>query len=1040
MNASLPTTPSKTRQHPYFPSRLLLLILFCLILTTNLTPIQTNVSQATGTAVWWNEGWPYRIPITTNGSGITEVAINFSQELQTLGLNNGILDVRSIRVIPYKAGIPQSPIAHEESYSVMLEDADTPQIGWSDTGVYWTVNDGNATPDSTRYSQGSGSLKATVQNLVGGYGYPGVELRIAGNNALTDWRNYETFIYDVWPEVNATALDQAPDLYSFKLYNTDGCGSSSITQGGPALALGQWNYATVSLNPLHTCTTPNLQDITRMEFHTRDNETVNGNSGLWDDGDELTLWFDHIRLVDQDNGTIKWESDGIANYYIYFDTIAHEGHPLPNTTTLSTANVTSTPSSAEAGGYYHQITGANTTGLAVWSAPPIEKILKTYTTPVATAPLRIQAAKDEFEPFQLVVQAPSTQDLTVTISDFTKGTDTISASQVTLHRVAYVPLTQLSDDFGRLGDWPDPLYPVAMGTTVNFPANNNQPLWFTVHVPRNATAGIYEATVTIGNATIPVELEVWDFTLPQEIHLASEWGFGWSNVVETYKGTINGSVQPDYWTLVDALYEDFADHRLTPKGVGWPAGLNYPGGVEYNCDTGVLDPDAWGAWDFHTLAQQYLSGDNLDNNTGFPSFLLKGPSSNWPPNSRPSSFCEQSRGTEPPGNGAYNDKWFQYWTAVSDYIANTADYDNKGYYHIVNEPQTFADYDIVAYLAQQTKAHAPHVRILVSEQVEPAIYNNATYPNAKIDIWMPTISNYQVARAHDRQVNHGEEVWWYFLYGDRPPLPNPTVIDRTGLEARITPWLAWLERVEGLVYYSTTDWNPNPWTSPWNDGNNGNGDGFMFYPPIDGTIAFDAGNAQSNRLVTSIRWELLREGMEDYEYLWLLHGSEPQIGVTNQSDDLAQQFIDSRTLYSRVPTDLYATRADIASELTGANPNASKSAPTSVALNEIFTYTLTYYAGETPHSVTITDDVPTATTVLTATSTLSPAPVVNGQSVSWTGDLSTRETVILTITAQADEAGAVSNTATFTGQQIFQETAVLLVYQQQIFLPIINKP
>ena len=124
-----------------------------------------------------------------------------------------------------------------------------------------------------------------------------------------------------------------------------------------------------------------------------------------------------------------------------------------------------------------------------------------------------------------------------------------------------------------------------------------------MHVPRDAAPGIYTATVTIGSATIPVELEVWDFALPQEIHLAGEWGFGWSSVVEAYKGTIGGSVQPCYWDLVDALYEDFADHRLTPKGVGWPAGLNYPGGVEYDC-AGGLDPDAWGDWDFHTLAQQ----------------------------------------------------------------------------------------------------------------------------------------------------------------------------------------------------------------------------------------------------------------------------------------------------------------------------------------------------------------------------------------------------------------------------------------------------
>jgi hypothetical protein len=868
-----------------------------------------------------------------------------------------------------------------------------------------------------------------IVNEAGGYGYPGVELLIPSSDPLTDWSTYETLIYDVWPEVNASALDQAPDLYWFKLYGA--CDSGAITQGGPPLALDRWNYASVSLDPLHTCITPTLESITRMEFHTRDNETVNGNSGLWDDGDQLTLWFDNVRLVDQDSGTIRWQADGsTSTYYVYFDTLNHEGHPQPELSDVGTATVTGTPGGPEVGGYLHQIDGASTGALDVWAAPPVEKIGRTHAVPTSSAPLRIQAARDEFEPFQLVVRSPTAQSLAVSISDFTLGAHTIPASAVTLHRVDYVTLTQRSDHFGRIGAWPDSLYPLTMGASVAFPAGANQPLWFTVHVPRGAAPGVYAATVTIGAATVPVDLEVWDFALPQEIHMAGEWGFGWSQVVETYGGT-NGRVHECYWDLVDALYEDFADHRLTPKGVGWPAGLNF----DYDCDTGVLDPNNGGnEWYFESTAQKYLRGDELDNGTGFPSFLIRGPASNWPPGSRPSSFCEESRGTDPPGNEGYNTKWFQYWSAVSDYLGANPDYAASGYYHIVNEPQTFDDYDIVAYLAQETKAAAPNVRILVSEQVEPDIYDNDDYPGAQIDVWMPTISNYQVARAHDRQQNHGEDVWWYFLYGDRPPLPNPTVIDRPGIEARITPWLAWRERVGGLVYYSTTDWSPSPWDNPWI--NAGNGDGFLFYPPLDGTIAYDPCDAQSNRLVPSIRWELLREGMEDYEYLWLLNEGDPEIGVTNEADALTDLFIASRTLFSRVPTDLYATRAAIAAQLTG--PTASKIATLStVGLGEALTYTLAYHAGNIGHTVTITDEVPAATTVLTASGSVPPIPSVLGQQVEWTVDVAAGETVTLTIAAQAVSYEAVTNTAIFSGPQVVEASTRVLVYRAQVFLPLV---
>jgi hypothetical protein len=275
------------------------------------------------------------------------------------------------------------------------------------------------------------------------------------------------------------------------------------------------------------------------------------------------------------------------------------------------------------------------------------------------------------------------------------------------------------------------------------------------------------------------------------------------------------------------------------------------------------------------------------------------------------------------------------------------------------------------------------------------------------------------------------------LYGDRPPLPNPTVIDRPGLQARIIPWLAWLERVEGLVYYSTTDWNTDPWLQPWF--NDGNGDGFLFYPPKnDGTLAFNACNAQSNRLVPSMRWELLREGMEDYEYLWLLNKGAPQIGVTNPADTLAGQFITSRTRFSGVPLDLYTTRAALASQLTGAQ--ASKLADkATVGEGETFHYLLVYNASDTAHSVTISDTVPAATTVITATGSKGSAPVVAGQTVSWTAPVASQETVTLTIEAQAVITGLVVNRATFSGTKVFTPSLQMLVYASQVYLPVILK-
>jgi uncharacterized repeat protein (TIGR01451 family) len=180
----------------------------------------------------------------------------------------------------------------------------------------------------------------------------------------------------------------------------------------------------------------------------------------------------------------------------------------------------------------------------------------------------------------------------------------------------------------------------------------------------------------------------------------------------------------------------------------------------------------------------------------------------------------------------------------------------------------------------------------------------------------------------------------------------------------------------------------------------------------------------------------LREGLEDYEYLWLLNGGDPVIGVPNEADALTGSFIASRTRFSRVPTDLYATRAAVAARLTAPSVSKSASRP-AVAPGETLTYTLAYRAGNLAHTVSITDEVPAATTVLTATGSAVPAPSVAGQRVTWSVPVSAHSTVTLTIAAQATTTGPMTNTAIFSGTHLSQASARVLVYRSQIFLPLV---
>jgi hypothetical protein len=334
----------------------------------------------------------------------------------------------------------------------------------------------------------------------------------------------------------------------------------------------------------------------------------------------------------------------------------------------------------------------------------------------------------------------------------TNGTSIIPEEQIDLFRVDYVEITQLSDFYGRLNLWPDPLYPISSNDSIGFTSGVNQPVWIRIKIPSSAIPGTYAGSVAIGEAIIPFTLTVWDFYLPAQQFLANRIGFDWDLVMETYRGTNDGVKHACYEQLEAAILETLSEYRLTPEA-------------------------------------------------------------------------------DPP-NGA----------------------------------QIFS------------------------------------------------LTAYEVNKAQRLQQEESIPVWWKYTAHDSPPHINPAVIDRPGVDSRILPLLAWLDRLDGIYYPQSADWNPTPWANPYSN-DLSNGDSFYFYPPRDDTLGFDPCNPNSNRLIPSIRLELLREGLEDYAYLWLLNQGSPEIDHENPSDLLVMKLVNSRTQINKIPTAIGPVRHEIAAML-----------------------------------------------------------------------------------------------------------------------------
>jgi hypothetical protein len=136
------------------------------------------------------------------------------------------------------------------------------------------------------------------------------------------------------------------------------------------------------------------------------------------------------------------------------------------------------------------------------------------------AAVSLAAAKGEYESRQVLIYSPE-RDLTgVTLecSPLTAdGGPTLPASELLLAPVGYCPYAVPSDPSIH-GYWPEPILTFLKEFSVK--RGDVQSLWYRVHVPREAQAGVYRGTLTVRpkeapECTLPVELRVWDFERPK---------------------------------------------------------------------------------------------------------------------------------------------------------------------------------------------------------------------------------------------------------------------------------------------------------------------------------------------------------------------------------------------------------------------------------------------------------------------------------------------------------------------------------------------
>ena len=538
--------------------------------------------------------------------------------------------------------------------------------------------------------------------------------------------------------------------------------------------------------------------------------------------------------------------------------------------------------------------------LVWWTTHGLEKIHPFNSRPQnAAQEVKIQAARNEFEPFQLVLRAEgqNIDGVDISVTDLHSNRGVISSDKyISIYMERYLNLTVPSSLTGGTGEWPDPLVPRVDRYTRQrrnaFPfsliSGRSQPVWIEVFVPPSTPPGLYRGEISVliagkSESKIPLNLEVWNFELPSTSSLTTTFGFSGNSAVRRHYGRYTSDKD-----IHDLTY-------LYQKAALWNR-------ISMDSNAGVAPLVAVGnegvkvRWDaYDSVIAPFMNG--VVFSTDEPLYGAKA----------------TSVAIHTPHVLATDEQRIQFWRQTAEHFRQKGWFDRL-FHYVWDEPKP-KDYPAMIALGRTVRRADPTVKNLVTAPLDPAWSDF-------IDIWTPAINcferkpqhsdfcNPMVERsAYDSEIAQGKQLWWYqacgshgcFIIGGDYFRGWPDyMIDDTPVQNRIMEWLTWKYGMKGELYFSTNEAYAGK-QDPWQDVRlfGGNGDGTLFYPGRPDIIG-----GTTHIPVESIRLKLIREGLEDYEYLVLLTRLAGYDTVAQTVNGFIRKMYD----FNQDPMSLYAVR------------------------------------------------------------------------------------------------------------------------------------
>ena len=463
----------------------------------------------------------------------------------------------------------------------------------------------------------------------------------------------------------------------------------------------------------------------------------------------------------------------------------------------------------------------------LWPSNALTKVMRSdLPAPGLGSALEISGARGETVSSQAVFRPPKDVNAaSVSVNDLRhrEANALISASAVKLQWVRYIDVDRNTagvpeDELVAKAPTsiPDPFWE---NLTVPLKANQAQPIWIEIRIPRHAEPGDYEGELTVTAAgqslEMPVRLHIWDFEMPSERHLSviNWWRF---------PGAGFEHVKPyseEYWQLLADFCRFLVEHRQTDVQ------------TSINLIQERADDEQGYSYDT-TRLEQYAE---VAFGTGIRRIHLH-------------SVGRRTAGLTDPASRVKPNQSGLRRLAAWEKVVRRRNWQDKFLVNISDEPFIHHE-ETYAAIVDRVHEIAPSVRCIEAVEAEYL---------GKLDIYVPKLSHLNLWYPRFRHVqSEGAELWFYTCCHPVGRYPN-RFLDQSLLKVRVLHWLNYLYGLEGYLHWGLNQFaEAHPYSQEGISKGLPLGDRAIVYPGKKG-------------LLGSLRFSAMRDGLQDFEYLWVL--------------------------------------------------------------------------------------------------------------------------------------------------------------------------